>query len=314
MNLLRLPLLVLVDIFKKMGFREKFLISFLSKRAKKTLKMTCVIPHFSFHLFHNLHIETEKSSWDSNTRIQTGTCCIEGEEMRLSISSNTLILRDEPHRKWLLLAGHLLDTFKISTTSLEFNDTPPCVTLDFLKMINERPHCIRSVAYCRNVTRYSRFIPRIMDECTEVTDLIWIDAIVPDNVVYTPPRPFKAKELRVWKATGWFNFESFMISLRIDVGLEYIANRTAQSYNSFFTKWMDSDTRLQEVTLSNIKHSEYKKIMDALNNQGTQRTLENDWIEVKRRNGSEFFFRRTSMSIDIYTKKAYLEVLKEKKN
>uniref|UniRef100_A0A1I7UTJ3 F-box domain-containing protein n=1 Tax=Caenorhabditis tropicalis TaxID=1561998 RepID=A0A1I7UTJ3_9PELO len=42
MNLLRLPFVVLIDVFKNMNFNEKLLMSLLSKRARKTLKMTSV--------------------------------------------------------------------------------------------------------------------------------------------------------------------------------------------------------------------------------------------------------------------------------
>uniref|UniRef100_A0A1I7UTL2 F-box domain-containing protein n=1 Tax=Caenorhabditis tropicalis TaxID=1561998 RepID=A0A1I7UTL2_9PELO len=237
MNLLRLPLIVLKEVFKSMDFREKFLISFLSKRARNTLQLTCVIPHFSFHLVDDFHIHAGRSWLDRNTEEENkGNVYIGRQKMRLRTTSDTLILRENPIRKWLLMTGYLLATFKKSTISLGFHGTPAVSALDFIKMINQRQLCVTLVVYSSLVTQSSEFIRKILDECTEVTDLIRISAAFPDDFVYTPPRPFKAKKLFVGKINNWFNLEKFMNCLRISVepertqiGLHRTTSRSSQN-------------------------------------------------------------------------------------
>uniref|UniRef100_A0A1I7UTI9 F-box domain-containing protein n=1 Tax=Caenorhabditis tropicalis TaxID=1561998 RepID=A0A1I7UTI9_9PELO len=307
MDLLRLPFVVLRDVFKNMDFREKFLISLMSKRARNTVSSTCVIPHLEFLLTTNLHILAKTHPSGIITRVNTETCYIEGEEMRFSFQSGNVILREQLTRKRLLLSAYLLVTFKKTTVSLEFlYQTPPAAALKFMKMINQRQRHITSVVY-HIYEISSEFIPRILNECTEVTDCIVVSSTFPDDFEYTPPRPFKAKEFKVGLRNNWFNLEKFMNCRRISIQLGDNSNRTARIYNSFFSKWMDSDAPLQYLMFYSIEGPEYRTIMKALDNQGTKRELEQGWMVLKRRNGSEFFIKKYSRSVYIYTKQAYLE-------
>uniref|UniRef100_A0A1I7UTL0 F-box domain-containing protein n=1 Tax=Caenorhabditis tropicalis TaxID=1561998 RepID=A0A1I7UTL0_9PELO len=268
MDLLRLPLLVLIDVFKNMSFREKFLISFLSKRARNTLKLTCRIPRILFNLSDDLEVHAATSISDISGRVKIeGISRIGGEEMRWRINSDGLFLLEGSIQKWLLMAGYLLDTFKKSTILLSFYDTPAASALDFIKMINQRQLCITLVEYHLFVTQSSEFFPRILDECTEVTDSIWINAIFPDEFEYTPSRPFKAKEFCVCHSNNWFDLEKFMSCHHIVLQLNENPTRTVETYTSFFTNWMDSeDAPLQKLTLYHVEDHEFQFIMDAVNN------------------------------------------------
>uniref|UniRef100_A0A1I7UTJ2 F-box domain-containing protein n=1 Tax=Caenorhabditis tropicalis TaxID=1561998 RepID=A0A1I7UTJ2_9PELO len=307
MDLLRLPLVVLIDIFKNMDFREKFLISFLSKRARNTLKLTCVVPHFVINLSDKLCIDT--GSRDNPSKV-TEDHLIGGEVMRLSLYPGQIILRENSPQKQLSFAGYLLDTFLKSTISIGFDDpTLSATVLEFMKIINQRKLSIETFNYSLTEDS-SEFIPRILDECSEVTDSIDIHAISP-NFMYTPPRPFKAEILCVWKTTNWLNLEDFMSCHRVVVELGKNSNRTAETYNSFFASWMNSDARLQELTFHSIEKQEYRTIMSAVSNQGTLQRLGKEWIEVKRRNGLEFFIYTFRVYMIIYTKQAYLEEMRK---
>uniref|UniRef100_A0A1I7UTL5 F-box domain-containing protein n=1 Tax=Caenorhabditis tropicalis TaxID=1561998 RepID=A0A1I7UTL5_9PELO len=308
MDLLRLPLVVLIEVFKNMDFREKFLISLLSKRARSTLTLTCVIPHFTFFFKTDLYIGTNAQSC---TEITEWTGHIGGEEMRLSILSEKVISREQSFRKRLLLVAYLLDTFKKASVSVLFYDVIlPSSAYEFIKMINQRQLCINSVIYiiCGHS---SEFIPRILDECTEVAECIIVRADFTDDFEYTPPRPFKAKVFHVGLSNNWFNLEKFMTCRYIAVELDEDSKRNGQDFNLFFTKWMNSDVPLQNVKFSTTKEPEYQMIMNALDNQGTKRELEEGWIELKRGDGSEFFIEETPDAIEIFTKQAYLKRYKE---
>uniref|UniRef100_A0A1I7UTL1 F-box domain-containing protein n=1 Tax=Caenorhabditis tropicalis TaxID=1561998 RepID=A0A1I7UTL1_9PELO len=306
MDLLRFPLVVLVDVFKNMEFKEIFSISLLSKRARNTLKLTSIPSEFSISLSDSLDIQIETYICDSPpTVISVG-----GETMRLSFRSNGVILEDESAQKQLLLANHMLDTFKCSFICITFfEEAVPSTAWDLMKMINQRKLSIKSFSYYIKSESFE-FIPRILDECTEVTDFIFISACFPDDFVYTPSRPFKTKDIRVCETTNWFNLESCMSSLQIVVELGKTSNRTAETYNSFFSKWMDSDVRLQSLTFYSIEEDQYQTIMDTLGKQGTTRTIDKDWIELTRRNGSEFFIHPLHGFISIHTKQAYSEIMR----
>uniref|UniRef100_A0A1I7UTK9 F-box domain-containing protein n=1 Tax=Caenorhabditis tropicalis TaxID=1561998 RepID=A0A1I7UTK9_9PELO len=309
MDLLRFPLVVLVDVFKNMDFKELFLISLLSKRARDTLKVTSMSSEFSFNLSNSLKIQIE--TYTRNSSIPVKDYRVRDESMRLSLRSVGLILHDEPAQKQLLLANHMFDTFKCSFISITFFDEAvPSTAWELMKMINQRKLYIKSFSYYANAES-SEFIPRILDECTEVTDSIFISAFFPDDFVYTPSRPFKAKKIRVWKTTNWFNLENFMSSPRVIVEIGKSSKRTAETYDSFFTKWMDSDVPLQKLTFYFIEENDYQTIIDALDKQGTVRRVEADWFEVTRRNGSEFFYHTFAGFIKICTKQAYLEKVRK---
>uniref|UniRef100_A0A1I7UTP8 F-box domain-containing protein n=1 Tax=Caenorhabditis tropicalis TaxID=1561998 RepID=A0A1I7UTP8_9PELO len=307
MDLLRLPLLVLIEVFKNMDFYEKFWISLLSKRAKKTMKLTCVIPYFSFGLTESFDIHWEQDSWNNYTERDY---CIGGIQMTLNFRSFSLTLLNGTYRQQLVLAGHLLDSFKVSEISVAFTDpTLSASVLEFMKMINQRQVSIQKFSYQVNGDS-SEFIPRILDECTEVTDFISISAFFPDDFVYIPSRKFKATSFYVGSRTNWFDLGSFMNCRRITMKLSIESNRTVQCWSSIFTKWMDSDVGLQRLTLTHIEESGKQLIMEALSHQGTSRFIEEYMTEMKRRDGSEFFIYAFDNFIVIHTKQAYLERLR----
>uniref|UniRef100_A0A1I7UTP6 PH domain-containing protein n=1 Tax=Caenorhabditis tropicalis TaxID=1561998 RepID=A0A1I7UTP6_9PELO len=111
---------------------------------------------------------------------------------------------------------------------------------------------------------------------------------------------------------NWFNLENFMSCRHIDLQLGENSNRTAETYNSFFTKWMDSeDALLQQVSLSCFVEPEKLLITRALGRQGAVRRIRRKWIELKRNDGSEFFIYKSHNDIHIHTKESYLEKLRE---
>uniref|UniRef100_A0A1I7UTM3 FBA_2 domain-containing protein n=1 Tax=Caenorhabditis tropicalis TaxID=1561998 RepID=A0A1I7UTM3_9PELO len=165
-----------------------------------------------------------------------------------------------------MFASYLLETFtNKSTISVTFHDSTR-LALEYMKMANERQVSIKMFRYQTRGEHSSEIISKILDECTEVTDVISIDAFRPDDFVYIPPRPFKTKELYVWKTTNWFNLEEFMSCRWIFLELSDNSNRTAETYNLFFNKWMNLDVRLQALTLYISKESDRRSIMDALKN------------------------------------------------
>uniref|UniRef100_A0A1I7UTR8 F-box domain-containing protein n=1 Tax=Caenorhabditis tropicalis TaxID=1561998 RepID=A0A1I7UTR8_9PELO len=309
MDLLRLPYLPLIEVFKNMEFREKFLISFMSKRAKNTINITCVKPLFLFEFSDSLGIHCEQRPSKSEMTVSTeGDYLIGGEVMKLSLSSDAVLLRNQTVQNQLLLASYVLDTFRKSTVSVEFSDpTLPSSVLEFINMIHQRQLSIKSLDY--KITE--EFVSEILDKCTEVTDFISIHSVFPTGFVYTPPRPFKAKEFRVVHRTNWFDMESFMSCRCIKVYFGGKSRRTEQTYNSFFSKWMGSDIPLQKMLLSSDKDLENQMIMNALSNLGTKRRLEEGWIEIKREDGSELYIIKSIIGIEIHKKQSYLEKLKE---
>uniref|UniRef100_A0A1I7UTM2 FBA_2 domain-containing protein n=2 Tax=Caenorhabditis tropicalis TaxID=1561998 RepID=A0A1I7UTM2_9PELO len=206
-----------------------------------------------------------------------------------------------------MLVNYLLDTFTMLTISVEFFDPiKPASALELIKMFYQRKVSIKSLRY--QISRdSSEFISKILDECTKVTDYVSINAVHPNLLVYTPPRPFKTKMFRVWGTTNWFNLESFISCRCIFLNPGDNSNRTAETYSLFFNKWMDSDVRLQKLTLYFLEQPEYQMIMNALSNQGTKRIIDKDWIEVTRRNGSEFLIEAVPKIVVIYSKQGYLD-------
>uniref|UniRef100_A0A1I7UTN6 F-box domain-containing protein n=1 Tax=Caenorhabditis tropicalis TaxID=1561998 RepID=A0A1I7UTN6_9PELO len=308
MDLLRLPLLVLTEVFKNMDFRGKFLISLMSKRARNTLKLAVVKPHFSFQLSNDFSVLLEPSDRHSVLTAE-GYYLIRGESLSLRFHPDGMSLNSKSIRKQLFLAGYLLDTFTNPISSMYFHpQTEPVDVWEFIKMINERQGSIKSIEYYLPDAS-SEFIPKILDECTEVTDYIWIHGIFSDDFVYTPPRPFKAKKLSVGSINNLFNLEKFMSCRCVQVEVGKNSNRTTQTYSSFFTKWMDSDVALQELSLGIMQKSEEPLIMDALSNQfRNHEKIKENWFELKRRNESEFIIHNNChILITIYTKQAYLE-------
>uniref|UniRef100_A0A1I7UTR4 F-box domain-containing protein n=1 Tax=Caenorhabditis tropicalis TaxID=1561998 RepID=A0A1I7UTR4_9PELO len=299
-NLLRLPLVVINEVFQNMDFQKKFLISLLSKRARKTLKLTSVPAEFSFHLSNSLHIRTGSSFLRSGGTSEE-SYCIEGEEMKLKFHLNGVIPRSESPHKHLLFCNHMLDTFKSITVSF-LDKTLPSTAWEFMKMAKKVS--IKSFNYCATGDS-SEFIPRILDECTEVTDSITICVRFPDDFFYIPPRPFKATEFYITRNTNWFNLESFLSCRNVIIELIAKSNRTRQTYESFFNKWMDSDVRLERLTFSSTQPSENHMIMQALHNQGNLWIIDDEWIEMNRSNGSDFFINHSLDYIHIYTKERY---------
>uniref|UniRef100_A0A1I7UET8 F-box domain-containing protein n=1 Tax=Caenorhabditis tropicalis TaxID=1561998 RepID=A0A1I7UET8_9PELO len=312
MNLLRLPFVVLIDIFKSIDFREKFLISLLSKRARKTLKLTCVIPHLTFNQKRFLQIHAGTLTSDSIPAVTSKwDYLIEGMIMTLGFYSDGIVLleREQSIEKQLLLANYVLNIFRKPTISLKFHyRTRSALALSFIKMTNERQLSITSVT-SRVLGRSAYFIPEFLDECCDVTDFISIFLFSGHDSVYTPSRPFKVAKFHVHGESNRLDLEKFMSCRTIAVRISKYRSWTVQYLNSFFTNWMDSDVQLENLTFCFKEESANQAIMNALNNQGAHRTLDNHWIEVNRENGPEFFFRKTSKSIRIYTKQAYAELL-----
>uniref|UniRef100_A0A1I7UTK0 F-box domain-containing protein n=1 Tax=Caenorhabditis tropicalis TaxID=1561998 RepID=A0A1I7UTK0_9PELO len=264
MNLLRLPLLVLIDVFENMDFREKFLISLLSKRAKNTLKLTSVPSDVFFDLSNNFSIRLGYyTAGHYPLATSESDHIIGGKTMKLSFHTKGAIVEEESLRKQLLVANHLLDTCRISTISAAFfKPTISASPWKFMQMINRRQLSIKSFYY--EVGASPEYVSKILDECTEVTDNVVIIGWFPDDYVYTPSRQFNATKLRVYGNFNWSNLESFMNCRYATVQFGENSTRTAQFYNSFFTKWMDSGARLQRLTLKCMKQSENQLIMNAL--------------------------------------------------
>uniref|UniRef100_A0A1I7UTJ4 FBA_2 domain-containing protein n=2 Tax=Caenorhabditis tropicalis TaxID=1561998 RepID=A0A1I7UTJ4_9PELO len=153
-----------------------------------------------------------------------------------------------------------------------------------MNMINQRKLTIERLYY--HITgNSSEYIPRILDECTEVNNSVCIDAKFPDDFAYTPLRPFKTEHFGADKTVNWLNLEGFLNCRRITAYLFHWKTRTEQYWSSFFTKWMDSDARLEKLMLCFLEAPEFRNIMNAL--------------------GKHY--------IVVYTKQAYLEKMNKKK-
>uniref|UniRef100_A0A1I7UTN8 F-box domain-containing protein n=2 Tax=Caenorhabditis tropicalis TaxID=1561998 RepID=A0A1I7UTN8_9PELO len=311
MDLLRLPLLVLKEVFKNMDFREKFLISLMSKRARNTLKLTCEKPYFSFELSNDFSIFLEPSDRD-RALTDEKQYLILGESLKLRFYPNGMKLNSQSIREQLFLAGYLLDTFTNPTSSVCFQyPTEPVDVWKFMKMINQRQGSIKSFQY-RFEGESSEFASRILDECTEVTDYIWIHRVFSGDFVYTPPRPFKAKKLNFGETSNLFNVEKFMSCRNIYLKRKENSIWPTQTYNSFIQKWMDLSVPLQELSFGTMQESEEYLIMDVLRNLGVMKKIKSEWFELKRRDGSKFFINNNChILITIYTKQAYLEKVKD---
>uniref|UniRef100_A0A1I7UTL9 F-box domain-containing protein n=1 Tax=Caenorhabditis tropicalis TaxID=1561998 RepID=A0A1I7UTL9_9PELO len=314
MNLLRFPLVVLIEVFKNMDFREKFLFSLMSKRARNILELTSMSTHFSFDFTKDLLIHT--GTYTSGSRpemtVEASDYLIGGKVIRLSLHSDGVILQDKTPQNQSLLTDYLLDIFRKQSISVAFfYPTQPASALEFMQMINERKLFVESFSYFI-MSPSSEFIPRILDECTEVTNSIYINAIFPDDFVYTPPRPFKVREFRVGLTSGWFNLESFMSCRRIIFERGDYSYRAPQSWNTFLRNWIDSDARLEYMLCSHTVGSDFPQIVDGLRNEEIQE-MSDDWIDVKRRDGSEFVIGRSSTKDSFYimTKEEHMECFKQ---
>uniref|UniRef100_A0A1I7UTR9 FBA_2 domain-containing protein n=1 Tax=Caenorhabditis tropicalis TaxID=1561998 RepID=A0A1I7UTR9_9PELO len=295
-----------------MDFRSKFLISFMSKRAKNTLNLTSAPSEFSFQLSEDLLIHPEE--WNSRIFMKTikGNYLIGGEVMRLRFNSLGVTLKRGSIRKQLLLASHVLDAFPKSNVSVTFFDPiKPTTALEFMKMVNQRKISIKTLDYSLNEASSSEFVPELLDECTEVTKRIKIRAAFPDDFMYTPVRPFKVKELIVLQKSNWINLESLISCRTVVIQLTRMSNRTVHIYDSFFNKWMDSNAPLQKLTFYWGKETENQLMMDALSNQGEMQQISRYWVKVDRKDGSEFFIDKSSNGITIHTKKSYLKQIRE---
>uniref|UniRef100_A0A1I7UTL4 F-box domain-containing protein n=1 Tax=Caenorhabditis tropicalis TaxID=1561998 RepID=A0A1I7UTL4_9PELO len=305
MDLLRIPLLVLIDVFKNMDFREKFLISLMSKRARNTLKLTCVIPHFSIKFSNDMYIHSKPVSWvnRSTIAVEASDLLIGGEEMRLSLYPDGTSLQEQSIEKQLILADHVFDTFIKSSISIKFFDpTPSLSAWEFMKMLNDRQLIITLFSYYIT-SASSEYIPKILDECTEVTDSISMHAAFPEDFVYTPPYSFIATELHVSKRTNWLNLKSFMSCSRIF--LEGVSNWTPEFWNTFFKNWIESESRLQYLSCISKDTPKLQLIIDGLSNEMITRIGKNEWIEVKRRDGSEFFIGKASNHLYMMSKEEH---------
>uniref|UniRef100_A0A1I7UTP4 FBA_2 domain-containing protein n=1 Tax=Caenorhabditis tropicalis TaxID=1561998 RepID=A0A1I7UTP4_9PELO len=205
--------------------------------------------------------------------------------------------------------------------------TPPLSALKLLEIINEKKLSIEKF-YHHIISDSSELIPKILDECVDVTESVQIGGNYPDRFVYTPPRPFKTERLHVSGSTNWLNLESFMSCRDLYVQFGEVSNQTEQSFNSFFTKWMNSKVPLQTLSLNGMKPSELRFIINILNNiqlvfenlfltpilfvfRVTMWRLNRNWYGMKQRDELEFFIKLSSDSIEIHTKQSYLEYLKK---
>uniref|UniRef100_A0A1I7UTA2 F-box domain-containing protein n=1 Tax=Caenorhabditis tropicalis TaxID=1561998 RepID=A0A1I7UTA2_9PELO len=311
MDLLRLPLVVLIEVFKNMEFHEKFLISLLSKRAKNIVRVTSTTSHLSVLFDFDLHIRWGHYSYDDvEEATDEWNFCIGGEMMRIGYYENGLTIEDHSFRQKLLLIGHLLDIFPKATFTVGFYESSEHkLMLEFMKMINQRRLPIKTL-YFMLTSNSSELRSEILDECLEVTDYIMMHTAFPDDFVYTPSRPFKAEKMRILRQTPWFDLESFINCRSVSVQLSEHSQWTSQYWNSFFTNWMDSDAPLQRLMLHSMIESENRSILDEMRKQGSHNKTD-VLMEMKRGNGSEFFIYHRPHFIDIYTKQAYLENLEE---
>uniref|UniRef100_A0A1I7UPP6 FBA_2 domain-containing protein n=1 Tax=Caenorhabditis tropicalis TaxID=1561998 RepID=A0A1I7UPP6_9PELO len=211
-----------------------------------------------------IHVGTDTKPSRSNVTDQASDHIIGGEVMRMSFYPDGLTLQNESLQNHLLLTAHLLDTYRKSTVSVEFcYPTQPALAWEFMKMVNQRRVPVKSFSFLIYAAS-SEFIPKILDECTEVTDLIWFNAMLPDNFFYTPPRPFKATEFRVNIATKWFDPQSFMSCRRIILKINRNSTWTAQWWNAFIQNWIDSDVALEYLSCNHTESSNFLEMISGL--------------------------------------------------
>uniref|UniRef100_A0A1I7UTJ1 F-box domain-containing protein n=1 Tax=Caenorhabditis tropicalis TaxID=1561998 RepID=A0A1I7UTJ1_9PELO len=299
MDLLRLPLIVLEEVFKNMDFREQFLISLMSKRARYTLKLTSAKLDLSINFSDDLYIEAGTNDSPSELTDEVDHR-IGGKVMRLSVFPERITLQETSPQTQLSFVGYLLDTFRKPSISVEFHHKAlPTSALEFMRMMKQRKLFVNSLYYYIK-SDSSEFIPKILDECTEVTDSIWIGGSFPDDFVYTPPRPFKAKEFHVDTSSNWFNLDSFMSCRRV-FKLNKPSNQAPESWNTFFRNWLDSDAPLETLWCFEINVSDFPLMVDGLSN-GIHKKGAIEWIEVKRRDGSESVIGRCRDDLYIMSK------------
>uniref|UniRef100_A0A1I7V3B8 F-box domain-containing protein n=1 Tax=Caenorhabditis tropicalis TaxID=1561998 RepID=A0A1I7V3B8_9PELO len=124
MKLPNFPLLVLEDVFETMEFRERFLISVMSKRAKR-MTQTSMPVHFVFNFTNDLliHVETNTQPSRSNVTDLASDHIIGGEVMRISLCPDRLILREntpQKQRDWRRISEAMTDQWE-NTSILEVN-------------------------------------------------------------------------------------------------------------------------------------------------------------------------------------------------
>uniref|UniRef100_A0A1I7UTA6 FBA_2 domain-containing protein n=1 Tax=Caenorhabditis tropicalis TaxID=1561998 RepID=A0A1I7UTA6_9PELO len=283
-----------------MEFHEKFLISLLSKRARNTLKLTSVPSEFQFHLGRDLQITPIQSIYERD-RFEGGYC-IGGEEMWLIFKPKEVISLDGIE-KHLLLTAHVLDTFSISSITMTFlHEALPSSAWQLMKIINQRQANVRFLL-CLMKTDSSEFLPRFLDECTEVTGCIRIPVCFPDVFVFTPSRPFKTREFRVKGKCDWLNIDSLINCRIIQLEFRKTSNRTAKCWKRFFDNWKNG------LSLSCYGESEYEVMIGGLIDGGTETEIECLLSEVKRRDGSEFMVKGYT-GFHVMPKQAYLEYMK----
>uniref|UniRef100_A0A1I7T424 F-box domain-containing protein n=1 Tax=Caenorhabditis tropicalis TaxID=1561998 RepID=A0A1I7T424_9PELO len=307
MNLFNLPLLVLIDVFKMMEFRERFLISLMSKRAKRMLTLTSVPIHLSCNLLGDLYIRAGTDTQPNQFHVadEESDLIIGGEAMRINFYPDGLTLEETSPKNQLLLISHLLETYRKPAVSVKFYyPTQPVMVWEFMRMVNQRRVCVKSFS-CLISWDSSEFIPKILDECTEVTDFIQFNAMLRNDFFYTPPRPFKATEFRVNVTSNWFNPEGFMSCRRIILQVGERSKYTAQWWNAFIQKWIDSDVPLEHLSCNHNGLSDFQSMIKGLSQPGIEQMT--DGVVVKRRDRSEFVISSTLDRFFIMTKEEHTE-------
>uniref|UniRef100_A0A1I7UTN5 FBA_2 domain-containing protein n=1 Tax=Caenorhabditis tropicalis TaxID=1561998 RepID=A0A1I7UTN5_9PELO len=262
----------------------------MSKRAKNTLKLTS--DSFFFSISNELLVYGKAANtWDGQSKPTDEILkyFFEGETIGFCLYPDRVILREQSLQKQLVVAQHLLDTFRKPTIYVAFYDPAlPSTAWEFMKIINERKLSVKSFVY-RITEDSSEFIPRIMDECTEITDCIWINAIFRDE------------------KTNWINLENFLNCRRIILHLNKNSNLTPHSWNTFLRNWINSDAQLECLCCYNIKPTDFLLMVDGLSDEGINRRRAYEWVDVKRRDGTEFVIGRIFDYMYLETREEHLE-------
>uniref|UniRef100_A0A1I7UPP5 F-box domain-containing protein n=1 Tax=Caenorhabditis tropicalis TaxID=1561998 RepID=A0A1I7UPP5_9PELO len=143
MNLLNLPLLVFEDVFETMQFRERFLISLMSKRAKR-MTQTSMPVHFVFNFTNDLlvHAGTNTQHCRSEVTEESSDHIIGGEKINglcRILLSNSACLGVGVHEDGQSAAGLyqvvLLENWIDSDVALEYLSANHIRSIDFETMI-----------------------------------------------------------------------------------------------------------------------------------------------------------------------------------
>uniref|UniRef100_A0A1I7UTM8 FBA_2 domain-containing protein n=1 Tax=Caenorhabditis tropicalis TaxID=1561998 RepID=A0A1I7UTM8_9PELO len=97
--------------------------------------------------------------------------------------------------------------------------------------------------------------------------------------------------------------EDFVNCRRIELQVRRNLNRTPQSWNAFFRYWLDSNSPLEYLKCREVKATSFPLMIDGLSNGGIKREGYDEWIEVKRRDGTEFVIGKHGDVVYIETKK-----------